>query len=93
MQPVVGAPETGSLYCSAFLVMPHCNINLAPEQEEFRLADEACSALLAAAGRADWAALLRPFPFFTSFKNYLQVVAPLLTQLSVSAVYRHGLYP
>ena len=43
-----------------------------PEQEEFRLADEACSALLAAAGRADWAALLQPFPFFTAFKNYLQ---------------------
>jgi len=43
------------------------------KQEEFRLADEACSALLAAAGCADWAALLRPFPFFTSFKNYLQV--------------------
>ena len=41
-------------------------------QEEFRLADEACSALLSAAGRADWSALLQPFPFFTTFKNYLQ---------------------
>ena len=42
-------------------------------QEEFMQGDEKCSALLAAAGRCNWAALLEPFPFFTAFKNYLQV--------------------
>ena len=35
--------------------------------------DEKCTALLAAPGRCNWAALLEPFPFFTAFKNYLQV--------------------
>ena len=42
-------------------------------QEEFEKGDEKCSALLAAPGRCDWVALLEPFPFFTAFKNYLQV--------------------
>jgi hypothetical protein len=42
-------------------------------QEEFMQGDEKCSALLAAPGRCNWAALLEPFPFFTAFKNYLQV--------------------
>lgn len=43
-------------------------------QEEWRRADEVCSEILAAPGpMTDWGRLLEPFPFFTAFKNYLQV--------------------
>ncbi len=43
-------------------------------QEEWRHADEVCTQILAAPGPVtDWSRLLEPFPFFTTFKNYLQV--------------------
>ena len=42
-------------------------------QEEFVKADELCGPMLAGEGPPDWGALMEPFPFFTSYKNYLQV--------------------
>lgn len=43
-------------------------------QEEWKNADEVCTQILSAGGAvADWDRLLEPFPFFTAFRNYLQV--------------------
>jgi hypothetical protein len=43
-------------------------------QEEWENADEVCTQILSAGGAvADWDRLLEPFPFFTAFRNYLQV--------------------
>lgn len=42
-------------------------------QEEWKLADDICNQILAAPGPTDWDRLMEPFPFFTAFKNYLQV--------------------
>jgi hypothetical protein len=45
-----------------------------PAQEEWKNADEVCTQILSASGAvADWDRLLEPFPFFTAFRNYLQV--------------------
>jgi poly(A) polymerase len=42
--------------------------------EEWKNADEVCTQILSAGGAvADWDRLLEPFPFFTAFRNYLQV--------------------
>lgn len=47
-------------------------------QEEWKHADEVCTQILSAGGATtDWTRLLEPFPFFTAFKNYLQVIATL----------------
>jgi hypothetical protein len=43
-------------------------------QEEWKNADEVCTQILSAGGPvANWDRLLEPFPFFTAFRNYLQV--------------------
>lgn len=42
-------------------------------QEELVAADELCGPMLAGDAPPDWGALMQPFPFFTAFKNYLQV--------------------
>mmetsp|Transcript_13270 Transcript_13270/g.40180 ORF Transcript_13270/g.40180 Transcript_13270/m.40180 type:complete len:696 (-) Transcript_13270:767-2854(-) len=42
-------------------------------QEEWKRADQLCDKILAPGGPVDWSLLLEPYPFFTAFKNYIQV--------------------
>ena len=47
-------------------------------QDEWKRADQLCDRILAGNRKVDWGLLMEPFPFFTAYKNYIQVAARLL---------------
>lgn len=46
----------------------------ARKQDEWKQADQLCDRILGGSGSVDWGLLLQPYPFFTAFKNYIQVL-------------------
>ena len=69
-------------YCvHAHITQPDANLTIynltsvcARTQEEWKQADQLCDRILGGSGGVDWGLLLQPYPFFTAFKNYIQVL-------------------
>lgn len=46
----------------------------AHNQDEWKHADQLCDRILGGSSSVEWGLLLQPYPFFTAFKNYIQVL-------------------